>query len=136
MIYATLALIVLTVLFSVLYRAKILAVCPICAATVLTWISGLALLYSGKSWAPPLVIALLMGASLGAMAERYGKKFGLLWKTAVVVAGAPAIYFLVGKKLVIGLALLAIIVILTLVRSRDKPSQLPKRNKDLFADCC
>ena len=36
-----------------------------------------------------------MGASMGAVAEKYGRQFGFIWKTAMVILGMSSIYFLI-----------------------------------------
>ena len=135
MIYFLLPIFVLTLIFWVLYRAKLSIICPICAGTLLTWAGGLVALYSGAAWADPLIIGILMGASLGALADKYGSRFGLFWKSAVVLLGLPATYFLVQKFLWPGVGLVLLIVLLTWFFGRGtKPEPEPK--KDLFKDCC
>lgn len=135
MTYYLLSIALVTLVFWGLYKAHILSVCPICAGVVITWVVGVAALYSGAVWANPLGIAILMGASVGALADKYGNKYGLFWKSAVVLLGVPAIYLLVQKSLWQSLALLAVIAVVT-VYTKLKSKPLVSQKKDLFKDCC
>ena len=136
MIYYYLAVILaLTLLFASLYRTKVLAVCPICAGVVLTWVGGIVAIYANVSWANPLIIAILMGSSLGALAEKYGSKFGLIWKSAVVILGLLAIYSIVQGSILLGIVLLALIAILTYL-TKPKSKAESNHQHDLFKNCC
>jgi uncharacterized membrane protein YadS len=134
MIYFLLSILVITLVFYFLHKRKILAVCPICAGTVLTWFGGLAALYTNQLWASPLLVAILMGASLGALAEKFGPSYGLLWKTGVVLLGFPASYFFVQQSVWPGLGLIVLLLLLTLI-SKKKPVEKEDK-KDLFKECC
>jgi hypothetical protein len=136
MLHYLAAIILLTVIFWGLYKARVVPICPICAATVLTWAGGLALLYFKVPYASPVLIAILMGASLGALAEKYGKRFGLLWKSSVVIIGFPAIYFLVQKLWLDSLYFLAVAGFLTWLLQYRSGQAAHKPEKDLFKDCC
>lgn len=135
MIYFLISILVLTLIFAWLYKIKVVTVCPICAGVVITWIAGIVLLYYGSTWANPLIIAILMGASLGALADRYGSRFGLIWKSAVVIIGLPSIYFIVQKSLWQGLILITVMVIITIFFNKQNAPAL-RNKKDLFKDCC
>ncbi len=135
MISFLLSIVVLTLIFWGLHKARIISVCPICAGAVITWVGGIVALYYGASWANSMVIAILMGASLGALADKYGNRLGLFWKSAAVLLGLPAIYLLVQKSLWQSLALIILLLLLTIfVR---KTNQIPSNDKkDLFKECC
>ena len=135
MLYYLLSIALLTLIFWALHKARIIPVCPICAGVVITWVGGVVALYFGAWWANPMIIAILMGASMGAIADKYGNKFGLLWKSAVVLLGLPAIYFLVQKLLWQGLGLVVIFLILTVFLYRSN-KEVSSDKKDLFKDCC
>lgn len=135
MIYALISIAALTLVFWLLYRAKIMAICPICAAAVITWAGGVVGLYIGASWAEPAWVAVLMGATMGAVAERYGSRYGLAWKIGVVLLGLIAIYMLVNLHLLIGLVMIAILLGITPFKGRKK-QQRSDQDKDLFKDCC
>lgn len=135
MIYFSVSILVLTIIFAYLYKAKIITVCPVCAGVVITWLIGVVGVYTGQEWANPLIIAILLGASLGALADKYGSKFGLIWKTLIVLIGLPAVYFIVQEKLWLGLGLVAGLFILTLVFGKNT-SNHKTHSKDLFKECC
>lgn len=134
MTYLFFILIVSTLLFWLLYRLKIFTICPVCSATVLTWIIGAVLFYIGSPWANPLFIALLMGASLGALAEKLGDKFGFIWKTLWVIFGSGGIYFLLNKELSKAAPLLLAMLVITLLLNPVSP--VSRSLKDKFKDCC
>jgi hypothetical protein len=134
LLYYIILIAALTLVFWLLHRAKLLQFCPICAAVVVTWLGGLIALYSDSSFANPLLIAILMAASMGALAERYGNRLGLLGKSALVLLGTPAIYLLVNKELTKGLLLIFVLIIISLV---NKSGGKPKNNhNDIFKSCC
>ena len=135
MLYYLLAIFLLTIIFAFLHKAKIVAICPVCAAAVVTWATGLLAIHLHVSWANPLVVAVLMGASMGVVAEKYGKHFGFLWKTAFVLLGLAAIHFLIQpEELYKGLMLVVVLGIVTLLSNRN--TQTRNDRKDLFKDCC
>ena len=132
--YLLASIAIITLVVWLLKRQKIVDVCPICAGTVLTWAWGLIAIYISTSKIEPLLVAVLMGASLGALAEKYGSRFGLWWKTFVVLLGLPAIYFLVTRQPKQAGVLLIILIIVTIWL---KGSAGNKNNqKDLFKECC
>jgi hypothetical protein len=135
MIYFIISITVITLAFAFLYRARIITVCPICAGVVITWIAGAVGLYANQSWADPLIIAILLGASMGALADKYGSRFGLIWKSLMVLIGLPAIYFIVQKKPLQGLGLLLALAVITVFSGRNRSPINPHR-KDLFKECC
>lgn len=135
MIYFLVSILVLTIIFAYLYKAKIISICPICAGVIITWVIGVMGIYTEQEWANPLIVAILLGASLGALADKYGSRFGLIWKTLVVLIGLPAVYFIVQEKLWFGLGLVAGLVILTLVFGKNRVTHKPY-SKDLFKECC
>ena len=138
MLYYLLSIAALTIIFWALFKARVVSVCPICAGVVMTWAAGIAALYYGVSWANPLLIGILMGASLGALADKYGSKFGLFWKSSVVLLGLPAIYFVIQRSFWKGVILIIAIGIVTLLSnlSNKKSGSGIKHKKDLFQDCC
>lgn len=136
MIYYIVTIIILTLIFVGIYRSHLVKVCPICAGVVITWLIGIFGIYTHASWANPLIIAILMGASLGALADKYGSRFGIIWKSGVVILGLPAIYLLVQNRFWTGLVFLAAIFALTLVLSKPSSSNKSDQNHDLFKNCC
>ncbi len=135
MLYYLLTIFLLTLLFGALYKYRIIAVCPICAATVITWVGGLLAIHLYISWANPLLVAILMGASMGAVAEKYGRQFGFIWKTAMVILGMSSIYFLIQPAgLYKGLGIAAILLTITFFLHKGKPAEYVRG--DLFKDCC
>lgn len=126
-------LIVGTLIFWTLRRFKIFENCPICSATVLTWVIGLFFIYSGRT-IDTLIIAILMGATLGAVAEKYGSKYGFLWKAAFVILGFITIYFLVYEELLKAFVSLVLIGLTTLFSNSS--SRLRQGKEDKFKDCC
>lgn len=127
------AILFLTGFFWFLRRAKVFSVCPVCAAAVVTWAGGIIALYFGADWADPLVVAVLMGASMGALAEKYGMKFGLIWKTSMVVLGLAAIYHIILKNPYPALGVGVTLLLITWFASGRGGSA---KAKDLFKDCC
>lgn len=135
MIYHILSIIIFTLIFVCLYKAGVIKVCPICAGVVITWVLGMYGILTHAAWANPLITAILLGASLGAIADKHGSKFGIIWKSSLVVLGLPAIYFLVQNELWKSLALLAVLCAITLVKY--KPGSPGKNSShDLFKNCC
>ena len=111
-------------------------VCPICAAVVIAWVLGLVAIYSNATWIEPTIVGILMGASVGALAEKYGRQFGFIWKTLFVLFGLSAIYFIVKKDLYIGFGLLLIILIVTIIYRQKVANATTDEKKDIFKDCC
>jgi hypothetical protein len=117
-------------------------VCLICAAVVIAWVGGLLALYLGQEWLAPTWVAMLMAASLGALAQKYGSNLGLAGKTVIVMLGLPAIYYLTALRPTTGLGLLTILALIVywLDRRPNQPGQngqsknLTKNN--IFKDCC
>lgn len=137
MIYFLASILILALVFTYLYKARITTVCPICAGVVITWLIGIVGIYTDQAWADPMLVAILLGASLGALADKYGSKLGLVWKTLVVLIGFPAIYFIVQEKIWLGIALIIGLIILTFVAGKNKTNhKLHSHNKDLFKECC
>lgn len=137
MIYFLASILILTLILAYLYKARIIAVCPICAGVVITWLIGITGIYTNQSWADPLLVSILLGASLGAVADKYGSKFGLIWKTLIVLMGFPAVYFIVQGKAWFGLGLITALIIITLVTGKNKANHKShNHNKDLFKECC
>ncbi len=114
-----------------------MTVCPICAGVSIAWFAGIVGIYTQQVWADPLIVAILLGASLGALADKFGTRFGLVWKTLMVLLGLPAVYYFVQGKLWYGLGLMVMLTIITLVigKTRGNPKSLG-HNKDLFKECC
>jgi len=135
MIYYIVSIIGLTLGFNILLKSKIIYVCPICAAVVITWMTGLLGLYLNQIWANPLTIAILLGMSAGALVEKFGIRYGLLWKLLMVLLTLPAIYYLVDKNLAPGAGLIFIMVIITIIMNRNQ-KLISSHSKDLFKECC
>lgn len=135
MIYFLASILILTLVSALLYRARIITVCPICAGVVITWIAGIVGIYTNQAWADPLLVAILLGASLGALADNYGSKFGLVWKTLMVLIGLPAVYYIVQDKPWFGIVFIIALAILTLVFGKNRTTHKP-HTKDLFKQCC
>ena len=132
--YSLLAIIVLTATL-VLARGHDSNFCPICIATVAVWGVSLALLYFGPAGlVDPLFLAVLMGASVGAVATKYGNNWGLLWKTSVVVIGTPAVYFAASRQTGRALAFAAVLAVITVVSASVK--RKPSVVEDRFKNCC
>lgn len=108
--------------------------CPICAVIVIVWLAGLLGLYLDARWANQILVALLMGGSIGAFAEKYGDKMGLIWKILFIVIGFSAVYFLVSQNLNFGLLFGIAIVPLAVLAWLKK--EKPKSNEDIFKNCC
>lgn len=137
MIYFLASISILTLLFAYLYKARIINVCPICAGVVITWFIGIVGIYTNQAWADPMLVAILLGASLGALADKYGSRFGLIWKTLMVLVGLPAVYFIVQEQIWFGTALVIGLLIITLVAGKNKTNHKTLgHNKDLFKECC
>ena len=134
-IYYFISLVALTSLFWLLGRLQLIKICAICAAAVLTWTWGLIAIYLSLDWANPIAVAILLGASLGAIAERYGRTLGFLWKALWVILGLVAIFLLVQGQWLAGLGMLGLILLTTWFMSSNKSTQ-SKLHQDLFDDCC
>lgn len=135
MIYYLISIALFTLIFWGLHKARLVSVCPICAGVVITWVGGIIALSLETSWANPLMIGILIGASIGALVTKYGSTLGLLWKSLVTVLGVASVYLLLQKQFWLGLALIAVIVILTIIY-RPKKNTSTEVKKDLFENCC
>lgn len=138
MIYLLISILVLTVVLFLFNRTKDrVIVCPICVATVLTWFGALIGMYLKLFEVNVLFLAVLIGISLGASTEKYGKKFGLWWKLSMVLLGAPAVYYLVQTKLEISLYFLLALLFSTVLFALEFNTKSSKgAYKDDFEDCC
>lgn len=134
MIYLFSLLLILTAAFWFLRWMGIFKTCPVCAAAFLTWIIGLALLYSGITWADPIFIAILIGATIGAVAEKYGREFGFVWKTALILLGTSGVYFLASQD--IGRAVIVFAALAVVTAWFNFPSGKTKTLVDRFKNCC
>ena len=133
MIYLLISILILTFVLYFVRKTSDLSICPICMATVLTWsFSFLALAFNFLNISPVL-IALLMAISLGAFIEKYGSRFGLVWKTILVVIGFPAVYLVTQgaflKAVLSGLALLLFTSLFFILKKE-------KKINDKFEGCC
>ena len=74
-----------------------------------------------------------MAISLGAFIEKYGSRFGLVWKTILVVIGFPAVYLVTQgaflKAVLSGLALLLFTSLFFILKKE-------KKINDKFEGCC
>ena len=138
MTYALLLISILTVLFWLSYRAEIHSICAVCAATVITWAVGIFSIITHASWADPLMTAILMGASLGAIADKYGSRFGLFWKTAVVILGSAGIYYIADETYIRGVVAFTALGIITIIAGilKGPTTSTITAKKDLFKECC
>src|SRR3989344_8752877 len=135
--YLLLLLIALTLVFWLLRQLKIFTVCPICSAALLTWVIGVVLLYLGSPFASPLFVALLVGASLGALAEKWGSKLGFFWKALWIIVGSSGAYFLLNKELLKAAPLLGALLVVTLAFMLSTTKASTGRTLiDRFKDCC
>lgn len=134
MIYQIILIVGVTLIAGLLYRARVVTVCPICGGVVLAWLVGLVGIYLDMAWVDPVFTGLLMGGSVGALAEKYGGKNGLIWKSALVLAGFPAVYYLVNKNLVFGVPL-GVVALLLVLFTLERKEQL-RQKEDMFDDCC
>lgn len=133
MIYLLISILILTFVLYFVRKTSDLKICPICMATVFTWgFSFLAVAFNFLNISPVL-IALLMAISLGAFIEKYGLRFGLIWKTVLVVIGFPAVYLVTQgaflKALLLGLALLLFTSLFFILKKE-------KKINDKFEGCC
>ncbi|GEM_PF-6526300 len=133
MSYLLISILILTFVLYFVRKASDLSICPICMATVLTWgFSFLALAFNFLNISPVL-IALLMAISLGAFIEKYGSRFGLVWKTVLIVIGFPAVYLVTqGAFLKAVLSALALLLFTTMFFILKKE----KKINDKFEGCC
>jgi hypothetical protein len=134
MLYLLITILLLTIFFLTLYKLQVFTVCPICSAVVITWVGGMAALWDKTLGVDPTLVGILMGASLGALADRYGNRLGLLWKTGMVLLGLPAIYYMIHLQFKVGLPLLASLALITLIANRSKTKSPDAQ--DRFKDCC
>ncbi len=134
--YSLATIAVLTLIFWIAYKKHIVKFCPICAAVVITWTAGIIGLVWEAGWANPLIVAILMGASLGALADRYGSRFGLIWKTGIILLGLPAIYFAIEREFLNTVVALIGMIFLTLILRKSGTIKAPNEDKDLFNNCC
>lgn len=136
MIYYLLSIGVLTGVFTYLRRVNILLVCPICAGVAMTWVIGVAGIYTQQEWADPLIIAVLLAASLGGLAEKYGSKFGFIWKTLFTLIGLQTAYLIVQKEWLWAVGLSVAIVVLTIGFAKANRTNQRIKNIDIFKECC
>lgn len=130
-LFALISITVASLLISKLLQRRF---CPICAAAVLVWSVGLVAIYFDLSLIHPEIIAILTGASMGAIAERYGKKFGFLWKSVWVISGTFGLYYLIVQKPATAALFVIINVVFSLISTQWKPKTAS--GEDLFKNCC
>lgn len=138
MMYLLTVILVLTLILFVVNRieGKII-VCPICAATILTWFGALVGMYFKLFQVNNIFLSILIAISLGASVEKYGKKFGLWWKVITVLLGAPAVYYLTQAKLEFSLYLLLALLFATVIFALEFTKKSSKgAYKNVFEDCC
>ena len=137
MLYALFSIIVLTVIFWLVNKARPKTVfCPICVATVVVWLSLLLGMYFNIFSVNVQFLAILMAISLGAGIERFGRKYGLWWKTLMVALGTPAVYFLASEKLLISIYFLLAVVFLTAIFNLTFTKKHPGRQEPTIPGCC
>ena len=122
MIYLLTSIILLTTIFHLAYRFKVVTFCPICAGVVITWVIGLIASYLNAAWVNPVFVGLLMAGSIGALADKYGTQMGLIWKSLLVVIGLPAVYFVMEKDYKLGtlLAVLTLVLVILFIGCMDQ----------------
>jgi hypothetical protein len=132
MIYLLSLIIILTIILGYVRKSGF-TLCPICIATVLTWGIGLVGLLFKWFDLDPTLIALLMAISLGAFIDKYGGRFGVVWKTLIVLAGLPAVYWIsqqeIMKAVYMGIGI-GLITFLYYVFGKEK------NINDKFRECC
>lgn len=110
-------------------------ICPVCLIVVITWLVGISLIYLDQNWVSPLLVAILMGASLGATAERWSGTMGMWWKILWVMGGVSGIYFLLDRQITKAATLIIITLALTglfyLLRGRSHLT-----TTDKLKNCC
>lgn len=138
MIYLLISILILTVFFWIVNKVRNKAVvCPICAATVVTWISALIGIYLNLFKVNNFLLAILIALSLGAGAEKFASKFGLWWQVLMVLSGVPAIYYLVQGKLTTAIYFLMALLFGTVLLNLQFSAKSSKGYyKDTFKDCC
>jgi hypothetical protein len=130
------SILLFTILFWISYQKKIINVCPICAGTVVTWVIGISAIYTNMSWANPQVVAILMGASLGAVVTKYRENYKLLGQSIIILTAIPAIYFIINQDLWPGLILTGLTTALSIILIKQKITPHLQKNIDRFKDCC
>lgn len=133
MIYLLISILILTFVLYFVRKTSDLTICPICMATVLTWSFAFLAVAFNFLEISPILIALLMAISLGAFIEKYGSKFGLIWKTVLVLVGFPAVYLVSqGAFLKAALTGLVLLILTSLFFILKKE----KKINDKFEGCC
>ena len=107
-------------------------ICLICAAVVLAWLSMLILMWFGFA-VDKILLATLMGMSVGAVATKYAPGFG--WKTLTVILGLLLVWSALNEKFVYAAAALGLIL-LTLLFSVKLNNKKGAQQPDRFKDCC
>jgi hypothetical protein len=115
-------------------------ICPICAASVSVWAFSLIGLWAGI-WRPdPLVLAILIGASLGASVEKYGKVKGGIWKSAVFIFGLPTVYLTILENYLLAAVFGAVFALTAFFAGKKieagNNQGMEKIRIDKFKDCC
>ncbi|OGE83497.1 MAG: hypothetical protein A3B10_03650 [Candidatus Doudnabacteria bacterium RIFCSPLOWO2_01_FULL_44_21] len=134
MFYILLSIVVLTLVLWVINQWIKNVLCPVCSATVITWVAVLVLYYLSQP-VNTLFLTILISVSLGAIIEKYGHKFSWHWKLIMVLLNAPAIYFLMQKDLTKAVTLALVSVVLTWFMSRLKVNKREAKD-DRFKQCC
>lgn len=146
MIIATISILGITALAWLANRVRAFRVCPICAGVAGTWLWMLAARLLGYQ-IDPLVLAMLMGASVVGIAYQVEKRLPssrspLLWKTLFIPAGFVAAYSAISAWWAVFAIMTILLVILTLkfmeeshsrgVKSDTTVKELEKKMKN----CC
>ena len=112
-------------------------VCFICAAVVITWAGMLIWMWSGHN-IDKILLAILMGTSVGAIATRYAQN--MIWKSLIVILSIPAVWYAVQDQLDTA-AIFIFLIILPSIYFNSKLNspageQKGVQQEDRFKDCC
>ena len=107
-------------------------ICPICLAVVIAWATALILKWAGFK-IDNLILGILMGASVGAAATKYGQN--MVWKICFVLLGMPAIWFLINNQFIPAIILFVLLALLT-IYFNSKLNKKGEPQADKFKDCC
>ena len=107
-------------------------ICPICAAVVITWAGMLVWMWSGHE-VDKILLATLMGMSVGAIATKYGQN--KIWKSAMVILAVPLVWFALKDQPGTAAVFLGLIILPSLYFN-SKLNMKGDQQSDRFKDCC
>lgn len=112
---------------------KLTNICPICAAVVIAWLTGLVLMWLGFG-VDKILVGILIGMSVGALATKYD--WGRAWKAGMVILGGSAAWSLLNNKLVYAVILLVTLALLAALFKFKLNPKKGAQQSDRFKDCC